>query len=82
MTLEFTGTSLNRDGHKKVMWSQEEMEEFYDAVMIFGVGNWAKIRDHLCTTRSSVKLKDKWRTMEKRGDVQELQNRRKKKKKR
>ena len=55
------------------------MEDFYDAVVMLGVGNWAQIRDYLGTTRSSVKLKDKWRTMLKRGDVQELQDKRKKK---
>ena len=70
---------MTTGGHKKVMWSQEEMEEFYDAVQIFGVGKWAEIRDHLSTSRSSVKLKDKWRTMTRRGDIEEIQKKRNKK---
>ena len=74
--LNFALGTVSIPKHRKV-WSQEEMEDFYDAVKVFGVGKWAEIRDHLGTSRSSVQLKDKWRTMLKRGDVQELKKKRK-----
>ena len=48
------------------------MVEFYQAVKVEGVGNWAKIRDLMGTTRTSVMLKDKWRNMVKSGDVDQL----------
>ena len=59
---------------KRVQWSQDEMEFLREGVKMFGVGNWSKIRDRYpfqnCH-KNSVAIKDKYRTMVKRGEIVE-----------
>ena len=70
-------TSLTK---KRGKWTEDEMSDFYDAVVSFGVGKWAEIKDFLGTSRTGVQLKDKYRNMLKSGDLANLEKRRKKKK--
>ncbi|KAL4231048.1 Telomeric repeat-binding factor 1 [Mactra antiquata] len=60
-------------GSRKRKWTNDEMEEFFDAVKVVGIGNWADIKEYLGTERTNVMLKDKWRTMLKVGDVDKLE---------
>jgi hypothetical protein len=51
---------------KRHPWSQEEMDYIRDGVKRFGVGNWASIRDYYpfpTEHHNSVKIKDKFRHM-------------------
>ncbi|WAR21383.1 hypothetical protein MAR_015357 [Mya arenaria] len=60
--------STTSRGRKK--WTDEEMEEFYDATVMLGVGKWAQIKEYMGTERTGVMLKDKWRNMVKNGDIE------------
>ncbi|XP_067657003.1 telomeric repeat-binding factor 2-like [Haliotis asinina] len=53
-------------------WTPKEEEDFFKAVQEFGVGNWASMKSHLKTFRSSVNLKDKWRNLERCGKLKTL----------
>ncbi|KAK3094433.1 hypothetical protein FSP39_001707 [Pinctada imbricata] len=57
----------------KVPWGSKETEEFYKAVKSLGVGNWAQIKIQLHTFRTNVQLKDRWRTINKTGEVKSLE---------
>lgn len=48
---------------KRLKWTESEEREFLKAVRQHGAGNWALIRSHLCTHRSTIQLKDKWRNI-------------------
>ncbi|XP_025093978.1 telomeric repeat-binding factor 2-like [Pomacea canaliculata] len=48
---------------KRLKWTESEEREFFKAVRQHGAGNWALIRSHLCTHRSTIQLKDKWRNI-------------------
>jgi hypothetical protein len=53
-------------------WLEAEVDEFYNNVQIFGIGNWCQIRDAMGTTRKSEHLKDKWRTILRSGEIDRL----------
>lgn len=57
---------------KRNPWLEAEVDDFYQAVLIFGVGNWSQIRDAMKTARTNVQLKDKWRTILKCGEINRL----------
>ncbi|OWF55258.1 uncharacterized protein LOC110462115 [Mizuhopecten yessoensis] len=58
---------------RKTMWGHKETEDFYQAVQEFGVGKWADIRRALGTFRTNVNLKDKWRTIQKTGEIKDME---------
>ncbi|XP_075432603.1 telomeric repeat-binding factor 2 isoform X2 [Ascaphus truei] len=63
-----TNASLNDS--KKQKWSDEETEWIRRGVKKFGKGSWAKIlKGYDFSNRTSVMIKDRWRTMEKLGLV-------------
>lgn len=63
---------LPSPGKLRNPWLEAEVNEFYRAVQIFGIGNWSRIRDAIKTYRTSVHLKDKWRTILKTGEINRL----------
>ncbi|XP_062581323.1 telomeric repeat-binding factor 2-like [Saccostrea cucullata] len=54
-------------------WLEAEVNDFYQGVQIFGVGNWSQIKDAMKTSRTNVQLKDKWRTILKTGEITRLE---------
>ena len=55
---------------KKRWWTMKEDELLIYGVSKFGVGRWSEIRNFLhISGRSSVDLKDRWRTMKRQGRV-------------
>ncbi|KAL5016926.1 hypothetical protein ScPMuIL_006515 [Solemya velum] len=71
-TASSTRQSVISHWKRKGAWGQDETEEFYKAVKKYGIGNWALIKEKLCSNRSNVQMKDKWRTIIKNGDVNAL----------
>ncbi|XP_061182545.1 telomeric repeat-binding factor 2-like [Saccostrea echinata] len=60
-------------GKLRKPWLEAEVNDFYQGVQIFGVGNWSQIRDAMKTSRTNVQLKDKWRTILKTGEIKRLE---------
>ncbi|KAI1882113.1 hypothetical protein AGOR_G00247340 [Albula goreensis] len=55
-----------RNGGLKKMWTAEETEWVRQGVAKYGEGNWAKIKNSFpFKGRTSVNIKDKWRTLKK-----------------
>ncbi|XP_050397965.1 telomeric repeat-binding factor 2 [Patella vulgata] len=48
---------------KRSKWTHAESFQLFKAVKEVGVGRWAQCKEIINTTRSSVNLKDRWRTM-------------------
>lgn len=69
---DFDTLSTMTSGTIRKKWTEDETDEFIDAVKIFGVGNWAKIKEYLGTERTNVMLKDKWRNIVEAKKAQEL----------
>ena len=44
-------------------WTKNEVEAFIKATRQIGPGNWADIKAETGNPRSSMQLKDKWRTL-------------------
>lgn len=58
---------------KRSWWTEREEEKIYVAVQKHGVGHWAAVvSDGSLPHRTNVDIKDKWRTMKKRGRLTEL----------
>lgn len=64
--------SLPSPGKLRNPWLEAEVNEFYQAVQIFGIGNWSRIKVAMRTYRTNVQLKDKWRTILKTGEINRL----------
>lgn len=64
--------SLPSPGKLRNPWLEAEVNEFYQAVQIFGIGNWSRIKNAMRTYRTNVQLKDKWRTILKTGEINRL----------
>jgi hypothetical protein len=65
---------FDRNGHvtKRIPWTEEEKEAVKKGVESFGVGRWKDIKlrfGSLLRNRTSVQIKDCWRTMVLRGEV-------------
>lgn len=65
-----SGVSRKKRSH----WSASEEQQVYLAVQRHGVGNWSAVISEggLAAWRTSVDIKDKWRTMAKQGRLAEL----------
>jgi hypothetical protein len=58
---------------KRRFWSEEETMAVKDGVRNHGTGKWAEIKshhEHILRNRTSVQIKDKWRTMMRNNEVQ------------
>lgn len=57
--------------HKRVRWTQEEVDNLIEGVQEYGKGSWAEILAafEFNDCRTSVNLKDKWRNLEKASRV-------------
>ena len=54
-------------------WTDDETERLYLATQSIGIGKWAYIKDRAkLTNRTSVNVKDRWRTIVKNGQVKLL----------
>ncbi|XP_048123938.1 telomeric repeat binding factor a [Alosa alosa] len=63
-------TDVTKSNGRKRMWTEEETRWVKEGVERFGVGNWAKIREAFpFEGRTSVNIKDRWRTMKSNGTV-------------
>lgn len=65
---------FDRNGNvtKRIPWSEEEKDAVKKGVALFGVGKWKEIKVRfgaLLRNRTSVQIKDCWRTMTLRGEV-------------
>ncbi|XP_069140961.1 telomeric repeat-binding factor 2-like [Argopecten irradians] len=58
---------------RKTPWGLKETEDFYQGVQEFGVGKWSEICSALGTFRTNVNLKDKWRSIQKTGQIHDLE---------
>lgn len=57
---------------KRRRWTEEEKNAVKQGVEMHGVGNWVKIKDEyaeILRNRTSVQIKDVWRTMSKNSEV-------------
>ncbi|KAG5830690.1 hypothetical protein ANANG_G00313310 [Anguilla anguilla] len=60
----FSGFKRTRRSVRKKAWTEEESEWVRQGVAKYGEGSWAKIRDRFpFKGRTSVNIKDRWRTM-------------------
>jgi hypothetical protein len=58
---------------KRRFWTDEETMAVKDGVRRYGTGKWAEIKshhEHILRNRTSVQIKDKWRTMTRNNEVQ------------
>jgi Myb-like DNA-binding domain len=65
---------FDRNGNvtKRIPWSEEEKEAVKKGVEIFGLGKWSDIKKHfraVLHNRTSVQIKDAWRTLQQKGEV-------------
>lgn len=65
---------FDRNGNvtKRIPWSDEEKEAVKKGVEIFGLGKWSDIKKHfreVLHNRTSVQIKDAWRTLQQKGEV-------------
>jgi len=62
----------SKSRRKRVPWTSSEKAAIREGVQQFSVGEWAIIKENYCTilgTRTSVQIKDQYRTMCKRGEL-------------
>jgi Myb-like DNA-binding domain len=65
---------FDRNGNvtKRIPWSEEEKDAVKKGVEVFGLGKWRDIKKHfraVLHNRTSVQIKDAWRTMQYKGEV-------------
>lgn len=73
LTVPKSPGSVSVFGSTRNPWELEETEEFYQAVIECGVGAWKDVRMLTQTERTNVQLKDKWRTINKTGEIKRLE---------